>query len=424
MRRRTGRFSVIVDGKPLAVTFGTEGSRWHWQQGGFVEVGSTATIALHDLTGFEGRCDAILFSKDPEFVPPEGDKELATLRAKMLGWNNEPANGGDFDLVVVGGGLAGTAAAISAARLGLTVALIQDRPILGGNSSSEVRVWPEGQTNLPPYPRVGDIVCELAGTEDLADGNAQAYEIYRDHVKLKVARAESNLTLMLQQRVNAASTRQAVIRSVVAQDTHSGKRTRVSGRWFLDATGDGVLRALVGADFEITETGHLGSSNLWNVGEVEKNEPQLRCLCKDNDPLSLRFTPSDKPAPFPRCPWAVDLSERKFPGRGEIDTRFSNRNRAEPTLARLGGWFWESGFDQDPIRDMEQVRDQNLRHVWGLGYAQERRRKTSQSPPQVGRLHCRQARVTSPARRCRVDGRRLSQEDPVPRCLLPLYVGS
>ena len=70
--------------------------------------------------------------------------------AKLLGWTKEPADGGTFDLVVVGGGIAGTAAAVSAARAGLSVALIQDRPVLGGNGSSEVRVWPEGKTKLPP----------------------------------------------------------------------------------------------------------------------------------------------------------------------------------------------------------------------------------------------------------------------------------
>jgi NADPH-dependent 2,4-dienoyl-CoA reductase/sulfur reductase-like enzyme len=65
------------------------------------------------------------------------------------------------EVVVVGGGMAGVCAAVSAARAGLTVALIQDRPVLGGNNSSEVRVWLNGGVNLPPYPRIGDIVAEL-----------------------------------------------------------------------------------------------------------------------------------------------------------------------------------------------------------------------------------------------------------------------
>ena len=57
-----GIFQVIVDGKVVPVTFGTEGLEWHWQDGGVVEIaGKTAQIALRDLTGFAGRCDALLF---------------------------------------------------------------------------------------------------------------------------------------------------------------------------------------------------------------------------------------------------------------------------------------------------------------------------------------------------------------------------
>ena len=65
-----GKFQVLVDGKALATTFGTEGADWHWQDGGVISVGAQAQVALHDLTGFEGRCDALLFSPDLAFTPP------------------------------------------------------------------------------------------------------------------------------------------------------------------------------------------------------------------------------------------------------------------------------------------------------------------------------------------------------------------
>lgn len=338
-----GRFQLVVDGKPLETTFGTEGNDWHWQNGGTVKVNKKAKLALHDLTGFEGRCDAILFSPNLKWVPPDSGQELAQLRGEMLGWTNEPANGGEFDLVVVGGGIAGTSAAITAARLGLKVALVQDRPVLGGNGSSEVRVWPEGKTNLLPYPRVGDVVSELVRDKGKGDGNAGNAQIYNDRRKLDLARAESNLTLMLNHRVNAASAKSDGIRSVVAQHTHSGKRVRVTGKWFLDSTGDAVLGALVGADFEITHTGHLGASNLWNLGAVEQNEYQLKCLCEDDDPLSLNFMPCDKPSPFPRCPWAVDLSDRDFPGRGA----WRHSSDATETLRESGATLWVKTQDND-----------------------------------------------------------------------------
>ena len=357
-----GRFQLLVDGKPLKTTFGTEGAKWHWQDGGIVEVGAKATVALHDLTGFEGRCDAILFCRDDKFVPPHDGAELAKLRSEQLGWELAAEAGGDYDLVVVGGGIAGTSAAITAARLGLNVALIQDRPLLGGNGSSEVRVWPEGHTNQEPYPRVGDVVAELVRDKGKGDGNAKDAHIYEDRRKLDLARAEKNLTLLLEQRVNDAEIVDGQVQSVVAQHVRSGKRSRVTGRMFLDATGDGVLGALVGADFEMTSEGHMGMSNLWNVGDVERNECELQCECKDEDPLSLAFVAAETPQPFPHCPWAVDLSDKPFPGRTKLKGEYTNQKNP---LSRLGGWFWEAGFDKHPIDDAEETRDLNLRAMYG-----------------------------------------------------------
>ncbi len=356
-----GRFKVLVDGKPLATTFGTEGAKWHWQDGGTVKVARQTTVALHDLTGFEGRCDALLFCRNPKYVPPDDGPALEALRAKLLNWSRKPADGGRYDLVVVGGGIAGTAAAVSAARLGLSVALVQDRPVLGGNGSSEVRVWPEGKTNLPPYPHIGDIVSEMVRARTATDGNAKSSDIYNDGQKLKIVRAEKNIRLFLEQRVNRAESESNAITAVIAQNTRTGRKTKLTGQLFLDSTGDGALGALAGADFEMTEIGHMGVSNLWNVGDTTKNEFQIQCECKDTDALSMAFVQSTKAVPFPRCPWAVDLTNQPFPGRKGFD---KNWDSTKP-MYRLGGWFWETGFSKDPIRDVEWMRDQNLRAMYG-----------------------------------------------------------
>ncbi len=66
-----GQFQVLINGRSLPVTFGTEGAEWHWQDGGIVELARETTVALHDLTGFEGRCDAVLFTKDLELQATE-----------------------------------------------------------------------------------------------------------------------------------------------------------------------------------------------------------------------------------------------------------------------------------------------------------------------------------------------------------------
>lgn len=331
-----GRFQVLIDGQPLATTFGTEGAAWHWQDGGMVKVGREARVALHDLTGFGGRCDALLFCRDPDFTPPNELAALTAFRRQALGLPAAPENGGRYDLVVVGGGIAGTCAALSAARLGLSVALVQDRPVLGGNNSSEVRVWLGGGINLPPYPRIGDIVAELEPKVRAQVGTNNTAEIYEDDRRLALVRSERNLALFLEQRVNGVETVGGVLRAVVAQDIRSGRRTRFSARWFADCTGDGAIGALAGADADITETGHMGPSNLWHVRDT------------------------GQPQPFPACPWAVDLRDKPFPGR-----RLPGQAPEKDPLSQLGGWFWESGFYRHPITDVEWMRDLNWRAMYG-----------------------------------------------------------
>jgi len=327
-----GRFQVLVAGKTLPTIFGTEGAEWHWQDGGTVKVAGThATVALHDLTGFEGRCDAVLLAADASFVPPNQDPEMASFRRKALRLPERPREVGQCDLVVVGGGIAGTCAALSAARLGLKVALVQDRPVLGGNNSSEIRVWLNGETNLPPYPRVGDVVKELDQKKRAHYGPSNTADLYEDDRKVALVNAEKNILLFLRHRAGAVEVDSGRIRAVVAQDTSNGLRIRLAGRWFADCTGDGEIGFLAGADYDITPKGHMGPCNLWNVVET------------------------GRPVPFPRCPWALDLSDKPFPGR----------NDDKKGLLSLGGWYWESGFDHDPIKDREYVRDWNFRAMYG-----------------------------------------------------------
>ena len=355
-----GRFQLFIDGKPVSPTFGTEGAKWHWQDGGIIGVASRAKVVLHDLTGFEGRCDAVFFSKDIDFQPPNDKESLSLLRRRLLDLPAEPEDAGQFDLIVVGGGIAGTCAAVSAARLDLRVALVQDRPVLGGNSSSEVRVWPEGKTHQQPYPHIGDIVSELVPERTAQSGNAKTGTVYDDARKLAVARAEPRLTLFLEQHVNGVEFKDGRINAVIAQHIRTGRRIRVSGKWVADCTGDGDVGFMAGADHETTREQHMGASNLWRVEDTGADEPFPKCLCQDTNALNTAFAGGEAPAPFPRCPWAVDFTNKPFPGRPA-------KKGAPPQepLNGLGAWFWESGFDRDPIADVEWMRDLNLRAMYG-----------------------------------------------------------
>ncbi len=321
-----GRFQVSVAGQKLDTTFGTEGAEWHWQNGGTVDIESlSVTLALHDLTGFEGRCDAVLFTKDLSFKPPNNDPSMTAWRRTLLGMPKEPSEAGRYDLVVVGGGIAGTCASLTAARRGVRVALIQDRPVLGGNNSSEVRVWLGGDTNFEPYPRIGDVVGELEPARRAHYGPENTAELYEDQRRIELVRAEKNITLFLQYRVNRVETQENGITGVIAQHTVTGETLRFAGKYYADCTGDGCIGYLAGADYEITLDGHMGRCNLWNV--IDTGEPTS----------------------FPRCPWAVDLSDKPFPAK-EKD---------------LGAWFWESGFYHDPFEKGECIRDLNFRAMYG-----------------------------------------------------------
>ena len=332
-----GRFQVLVDGKAVEATFGTQGAKWHWQGGGTVAIaGKKAAIALHDLTGFEGRCDAVVFAADPTFRPPDELKALTAWRRKVTGLPATPPHGGTYDLVVAGGGIAGTCAALSGARLGLRVALVQDRPVLGGNNSSEVRVWLNGKTNFAPYPRIGDVVGELDQKLRAHYGPANTADLYEDDRKAAVVRAEKNITLLLSHRANGVEMRDGRIVAVIAQHIVSGRRVRLACATVADCTGHGVIGALAGGDYDMTLKGHMGRCNLWNAAET------------------------DKPVAFPRCPWALDLADKPFPGRGKAKGQF-----ADAGLRSLGVWFWESGFDHDPFAKGEYIRDWNFRAMYG-----------------------------------------------------------
>ena len=318
-----GRFQVLVDGVPLATTFGTKGADWSWHDGGSVTIAKDRVpVALHDLTGFDGRCDAILFTTDPGLAPPNTPKAMAPWRKQLLGLPDQPREAGQFDLVVVGGGVAGVCSAVSAARLGLKVALVQNRPVLGGNSSSEVRVWIGGGVCLPPYPAIGEIVREFHTRPRVCPGPAKDYG---DDRKLAVVEAEKSLKLFLNHHAFKVEVAEGAIRAVVAKHITTGEEVRFAGRLFADCTGHGTLGHLAGAHYELLEKGHMGHTNLWYP--VDTGEPSS----------------------FPRCPWALDLSDKPFP----------------TTLNRLGKWFWESGFTKHPIRDEESIRDHNLRAMFG-----------------------------------------------------------
>ncbi|MEO1614881.1 MAG: FAD-dependent oxidoreductase [Planctomycetota bacterium] len=333
-----GKFEVEIGGNALETTFGTQGAAWSWHSGGSVKLSKGPTsVRLKDLTGFNGRCDCLYLTTDADAKPPTEDTVLSDWRRGQLGLPDRPAERGPYDLVVVGGGYAGTASAISAARMGCRVALIQDRGVLGGNGSSEVRVWAMGNIRRGKFPRIGEIVEEFS---DKATKSPGRFEEFGDATKEALVRKEPQIDLMLWNHAFDAVIEDNRIVSVDAFNVKTGEVTRFLGDRFVDCTGHGWLGTFVDADRDMAPGGRMGMSNMWRW---------------DNDA---------EPTDFPATPWALDLEMKDFPYPRDFH----------------GQWFWESGFDKDALGDAEAIRDWNLRAVFGAFNAMKNRDGASDHP--------------------------------------------
>ncbi len=334
-----GAFQLLVNGRrTTSKPLGTEGSAWQWQPAGKVKIGAgklDATVTLHDLTGFDGRCDVLYFTTDASDVPPAGGPVLTQLRRQRLGLPDEAPAAGQYDLVVCGAGTAGISAAVAAARLGLQVALINDRPVLGGNNSSEIRVHMGGHIGVGPYPRLGDLQKEF---NPVKGGNAQPADFYEDQRKMDFVRNEKNISLFLNYRVVRADTLAGRILSVTAQHIETGRELSFAAPLFCDCTGDGTVGYLAGADYrmgreaadefhesrapEKADSMTLGASVMWYSEEGERKTS------------------------FPEFRYGVDFTKESC------------------QRVTMGEWTWETGMNVDKTKRLERVRDYGMMIIY------------------------------------------------------------
>ena len=253
------------------------------------------------------------------------------------------------EFVVVGGGLAGVCAAIAAARLGARVSLINNRPVLGGNSSSEIRVWIVGATahGTQRYSRETGIMGELFVENQYRNPEGNPY--LWDQVVLDAVRAEPNITLHLN----------TVVHEIETDD--SGRITSVSGwgmlneTWtkfeapvFADCTGDGLIGALAGATTMVGREGRNDFSEQW--APLESDGAFLGS--------SMFFYTKDAGEPVKFIPPNItkDISTTPIP-----------RNRIIRTGDNGCSYWWiEWGGQLDIVKDADRIHDELLGVIYGI----------------------------------------------------------
>jgi len=257
----------------------------------------------------------------------------------------------DADFLVVGGGMAGTCSAITAAREGLRVVLVQDRPVLGGNGSSEVRLWTLGATchmySNNRWAREGGVIDEIL-VENMhrnPEGNALIF----DTVLLEKVISEPNITLLLNTAVfEAQKSGPDRIASVRAFCSQNSTLYEIAAPLFMDASGDGILGFLSGAAFR------MGAESKDEFGEKFAPDRDFGGLLGH----SIYFYSKDagRPVKFVPPSYALHDIEGNIPRYKDI--------RANDSGCRL--WWIEYGGRLDTVHDTEKIKWELWRVAYGV----------------------------------------------------------
>lgn len=258
-----------------------------------------------------------------------------------------------YEVVVVGGGLAGLCAAVAAARNGQRTCLVHNRPVLGGNSSSEIRVTPHGAAAFHAYARETGIISELL-IQERAVNHEEIFEngwtnSVWDMVQYDLVQHTENLTLHLNadfRQVKMSNKR--TISSIVAVVQNAEVELELTGSVFIDCTGDGLLAHRAGCE--------------WRMGSESRNEfnephaPELGNGDVMGSSIHFKTKRMDYPVLFEAPEWAVKYE----------DAGFFYKNGRPPKEERGGYWWLEIGVPYHTIHENEEIRHELTRHALGV----------------------------------------------------------
>ena len=250
-------------------------------------------------------------------------------------------------LAVIGGGPAGVCGALAAARRGIDTVLVSNRPVLGGNSSSEIRVWSRGAVGAGNfYGEEMGIWGELKLTNLYRnpDGNP----IFWDEVLLDAVLKQERLQLLLNADVYDLTMDQGKIAAVFAEQQGTEKMIELVADTFIDATGDGLLGALAGVPY------YIGDDYISSPGQAMNGEHELLCCS-----ILFYTKEEDHPVSFVPPDYAYSIDDiSKIVDRGG---RIVNEK-----MSGSDCWWFEYGGNLNIIQDLQEITLELKRLVMGV----------------------------------------------------------
>ena len=243
------------------------------------------------------------------------------------------------DVAVIGGGMSGISAAVAAAREGADVLLIQDRPVLGGNSSSEIRMTVNGA----PFERETGIIEELL-IENLAQNPQHSHHVW-DHILYNYVVKHPNITLALNTSAQTVEMKGDKIAAIYCYQLTSESQVKVVAPIYIDCTGDGFIGAKAGAEYR---TGREGKAEFGEKFAPDKADGWVM-----GETIMMITKKMEHPVPFVAPAYAI-------PYHGSDDKHRKIRNLKE------GYWWIELGSNYDIIADRERNRHDLMARFYGV----------------------------------------------------------